>query len=384
MTLLLERTTRRSLHDLTFSELERELVAAGVRPAHTQTVWQALHRDTSVPLNEREDFLPPVRRWVEAALGEDGGFFLEAPEVTTEVASSDGLTTKFLLRLDDGQVIETVLMGYPGRFTACLSTQAGCAMGCVFCATGQMGFVRHLRAGEIVAQVRHVQRHLREAGQAPLRNLVLMGMGEPLHNYDAVMQALDIIIDTRCGAHIGPARISVSTVGVVPGILRLAEEKRTFNLAVSLHGATEEDRSALVPASKRWPLADVMAACRSYNASTGQRVFFGWTLIAGRNDSPEQAAKLVELLRGLDSHVNLIPLNPTDGYDGDTTRTPAVLAFQSVLQAGGIPCTIRQRRGIDVAAGCGQLKAAKREKPVRAVQAITNPERALGVERPAT
>jgi 23S rRNA (adenine2503-C2)-methyltransferase len=264
--------------------------------------------------------------------------------------------------LKDGQEVESVLMGFPGRFTACLSTQAGCAMGCTFCATGQMGFVRHLRPGEIVAQVLHCRRALKESGEGEsLRNLVLMGMGEPLHNFESVMAALEIIADTR-GLNIGPSRITISTVGVVPGILRLAEENRPYNLAVSLHGATEEERSALVPASRRWSLAELIAACRTYGTKTGRRIFFEWTLIDGTNDSPEQARRLGALLQGIDAHVNLIPLNPTQGFGGRETTAEAAHRFQQILQEMGFPSTLRQRRGIDVAAGCGQLKAAKRAR----------------------
>jgi 23S rRNA (adenine2503-C2)-methyltransferase len=262
--------------------------------------------------------------------------------------------------MSDGQTVETVVMGYPGRFTGCVSTQAGCAMGCVFCATGQMGFVRHLRPGEIVAQVLHAQRELRSRGEAGLRNLVLMGMGEPLHNYDAVMTALEIISDNG-GLNIGPRHISISTVGVVPGILRLAAERRPYHLAVSLHGATEEERSALVPASRRWPLAELIAACRTYCETTGRRIFFEWTLIAGTNDSVEQARRLTALLQGLRAHVNLIPLNPTHGFAGAASASEAAESFQRTLRDGGFPSTIRQRRGIDVAAGCGQLRAEKRQ-----------------------
>jgi 23S rRNA (adenine2503-C2)-methyltransferase len=344
---------QRPIYDLSFAALEGELSAAGVRPVHARALWRALHREDAGEIETREDFLPPLRRWVGERLGAGHAFDATLPPIIKETASSDGLTRKFLLRLRDGNTIETVLMGYPGRHTACVSTQAGCAMGCVFCATGQMGFTRHLRAGEIVAQVLQCRRAL---GGPGLRNLVLMGMGEPLHNYDAVMAALEIISDRR-GINIGPARISISTVGVIPGILRLAREQRPYSLAVSLHGASEEERSALVPASRRWPLADLIAACREYGRVTGRRIFFEWTLIAGRNDSTETASRLAALLAGIDAHINLIPLNPTGSYAGAATSAEAVQAFQGVLREAGFPATIRQRRGIDVAAGCGQLSA---------------------------
>ncbi len=267
------------------------------------------------------------------------------------------MTRKYLLKLQDRQTIETVVMGYPGRFTACLSTQAGCAMGCVFCATGQMGFVRHLRAGEIVAQVLHAQRTLRARGEAGLRNLVLMGMGEPLHNYDAVMTALEIVTDTR-GLGLGPNRVSISTVGVVPGILRLAQEPKPYRLAVSLHAANQAERAALVPSAARWPLDELIEACRKYCAETRRRIFFEWTLIEGKNDSADHAAEVANLLHGIDGHVNLIPLNPTSCFEG--AASGRAMEFQRVLRKAGVPSTVRQRRGIDVAAGCGQLRAERR------------------------
>jgi 23S rRNA (adenine2503-C2)-methyltransferase len=350
--------TRTGVHELSFGRLEEALVGADLKPIHAGALWRALYADLT-PAEDCTGFLPPLQRWVDGALRAPGAPLRpELPQVVADLESSDGYTRKFLLKLADGQTVETVLMGFRGRHTACLSTQAGCAMGCVFCATGQMGFVRHLTPGEIVSQVMHAQRSLRAQGEAPLRNLVLMGMGEPLHNYDAVMEALEIVSDRR-GLNIGPTKITISTVGVVPGIVRMAAERRPYNLAVSLHGASEEERSALVPASRRWSLATLITACRDYVEATGKKIFFEWTLIEGKNDSPRQAEALAELLRGMHAHVNLIPLNPTMRFDGTASGNVAVEEFQQVLCAAGIPSTVRQRRGIDVAAGCGQLRAEK-------------------------
>lgn len=352
MTLTTDNST--SLYDLTFSDLENRLVMDGVRPVHTSSIWRALHREFVTDLHRHPGFLPPVNNWLNQHFNID--FRIDDPEVVASIKSSDGYTRKLLLRLNDGQEVETVIMGYPGRFTACLSTQAGCAMGCVFCATGQMGFSRNLHPGEIVAQVVHAQRLLQSNGESGLRNIVLMGMGEPLANYDSVLQALNIISDAR-GANISPSRISISTVGVVPGIRRLAEEKHPFNLMVSLHAVSDEERAALVPVNRRWPLADLIEACKAYAAQTDRRILFGWTLIGGHNDTPDIAARLVELVRGIDAHINLILLNPTQGFNSQECAPAAAETFQAIIQKAGIPCTIRQRRGIDVDAGCGQLRA---------------------------
>jgi 23S rRNA (adenine2503-C2)-methyltransferase len=276
--------------------------------------------------------------------------------VANELHSSDGFTRKYLLTLGDGARIETVLMRFTGRVTACVSSQVGCAMGCVFCATGQMGFQRQLTVSEIVAQALHVQRLLRASGDR-LRNLVLMGMGEPLHNYDAVMKAADILRDSS-GLALGARKITLSTVGVIPGIIRMADEARPVHLAVSLHAATAEERAALIPVARRWPLDELMAACRYYVQKLDRRIFFEWALIEGKNDSAEQAHAVGRLLKGMPAQVNLIPLNPTSGYDGAPGQAGAAKQFQTILAEYGLPSTVRQRRGIDIAAGCGQLAVA--------------------------
>lgn len=343
-----------NLLDLDFEELSARLEADGVRSANARPLWRALHRgDTGVPRGT-PDVPPSARKWLEAHVGVDA--LVDDPAVSADIRSGDGRTRKLLLRLADGHEIETVIMGYPGRFTACLSSQVGCAMGCVFCATGQMGFVRHLRPGEIVVQALAAQRLLRADGEAGLRNLVVMGMGEPLHNYDGVIHALKILSDRR-GLGIAESRISVCTVGIAPEIYRLARENHPYNLAVSLHATNDKERTALVPVNSRWPIAEILDACRFYSKTTGRKVFFGWTLIAGKNDTPEHARQVAALLAGMKAHVNLIPLNPTDGYDGQTSEDSAAVEFSEIVQKAGIPCTIRQRRGIDVAAGCGQLRS---------------------------
>ncbi|MCA9952321.1 MAG: 23S rRNA (adenine(2503)-C2)-methyltransferase, partial [Anaerolineales bacterium] len=200
-----------------------------------------------------------------------------------------------------------------------------------------------------------ISRFLRTKGET-LRNIVLMGMGEPLHNYDATMTAMDIVMDPK-GLSIAPKHITLSTVGLVPGIKRLAAEERPFRLAVSLHGATDAERQALIPPARRWPLAELMAACHTYSQKRNRRIFFEWTLIEGKNDTPTQAHTLGKLLQGMHAHVNLIPLNPTHGYVGLPTDQAIVKQFQAILTSYGLPSTVRQRRGIDIAAGCGQLRA---------------------------
>ena len=374
------RATPTNLYGFTREELRAQFVRWELNPVHVGRLWNYLYLE----LARTFDAMPELPARVVKRLAAETSIGSLATAVETD--STDGFTRKYLLTLADGQRIETVLMRFNGRVTACISSQVGCAMGCVFCATGQMGYTRHLTPGEIVAQAVHVARALRHeggAGTSPLvihgagrtagsaahkstsphhqhrlRNVVLMGMGEPLHNYDAVMHAIDILRDPN-GLALAAERITLSTVGVVPGILRLAEEKRPLHLAVSLHAATQPARAALVPAAKKWPLEELMAACRTYSEKTGRRIFYEWTLIEGENDSVDDARAVGRLLRGLPAQVNLIPLNPTSGYQGTPGRSEAAKRFQKILvDEFNLPSTVRQRRGIDIAAGCGQLAAA--------------------------
>ena len=343
-----------NLYDLTREQLRLQLVRWELNPVHVARLWNYLYIELAASLDAMPELPPKLRARLAAETQ------LGILPTALETASSDGFTHKYLLALHDAEKIETVLMRFTGRVTACVSSQVGCAMGCVFCATGQMGYTRHLSPGEIVAQAVHVARALRTARDPQrLRNIVLMGMGEPLHNYDAVMTAIDILRD-ETGLALGAERITLSTVGVVPGILRLATEKRPLHLAVSLHAATQAERAALVPAAKKWPLDELMAACRTYSETTGRRIFYEWTLIEGKNDSEAHARAVGELLRGLSAQVNLIPLNPTSGYAGAPTRSEAAKRFQKILaEEFRLPSTVRQRRGIDIAAGCGQLAVAE-------------------------
>jgi len=273
--------------------------------------------------------------------------------VETEQHSRDG-TRKRLWRCADGSLIESVLMPYADkRRTACISSQVGCAMGCTFCATGQMGFKRDLSEAEIFEQAARFSAELK-AKDERLSNVVFMGMGEPFRNYDAVIGVTKRLM-SELG--IGARHITISTVGLAPQVRRFADEGLEVSLAISLHEANDARRSAIMPVNRRYDLEELLDACRYYVRQSGRRISFEWALIAGQNDDAASARELAELLQGLKCHVNLIPLNPTKGFDGRPTSLPDADKFIDVLGRRGIPATVRVRRGIDIDAGCGQLKA---------------------------
>jgi 23S rRNA (adenine2503-C2)-methyltransferase len=344
-----------SLLDISLEHLTQRLETWGEPQFRAQQIWQAIYHDLATSPDEITTLPKLLREKLKAE------FTLGSLSPAAEARSSDGQTRKRLFRLPDGKSIEAVLMGYEKRRTTCISTQAGCAMGCVFCATGQMGFRRHLRAGEIVEQVLWFARELKAKGDR-LTNIVVMGMGEPFHNYEATMAAVDRLNDPA-GFNFGARRITLSTVGLAPMIERFAAERRQVNLAVSLHAATDELRSELLPINKKYPLDVLFEAVRKYYALTKRRVTFEWALIQGKNDTAAQARALADLAVGLPCHVNVIPLNPTRDYAGQATTRERAAAFKAALESCGLPCTIRVRRGIDINAGCGQLAVEEQTVP---------------------
>lgn len=308
-------------------------------------VWRGLHVHGTDP-SEWTD-LPKALR---ARLAEEMPTAL-AP--AAESVSDDGQTIKWLFTLHDGRQIETVLMLYPDRATVCISSQAGCAMACSFCATGQAGFDRHLGVGEIIEQV-IIARRRAAAVDRRLSNVVFMGMGEPFANYDRVLTAVRRI---NADIGLGARHLTLSTVGIVPGIRRLADEDLAVNLAVSLHVANDRERDEIVPINRRYPLAELADACAHHVETTGRRLSFEWAMIADVNDTDRHADELAAYARPLRAHVNLIPLNPTPGYPVRGTPAARVREFADRLADLGVNATIRRTRGTDIDAACGQLRA---------------------------
>ena len=290
-------------------------------------------------------------------LAEAGYTLGEATEVRRAV-SDDGETTKLLLRMAQGTLIESVLMQYRAvgahpRSTVCVSTQAGCAMGCVFCATGQMGFERNLKAEEVMAQVLHIAATLRTRGEH-VTNIVFMGMGEPLANYAETIRSVRLLTHPRAFG-LGQRHITISTVGLIHAIDRLAAEDLQVGLAISLHAPNDELRQRLVPTASPSSVGDLMSAARRFFKRTGRRITFEYALMDGVNDSPELAAQLAALLRGNGTHVNLIPVNPTAGGFQRPARS-RVLEFERILREAGVNCTVRVEKGSEISAACGQLR----------------------------
>ena len=340
-----------TLLDLPFAALRDRLIELGQPAYRAEQIWRAVYRDLVFSYGEITTLPARLRDELEARLP------IGRPVPGAEMESPDRGTRKTLLRLSDGEAIETVAMRYADRRTACVSTQVGCAMDCRICATGRGGLTRDLTAGEIVGQVLHVARDLRQAGER-LTNVVYMGMGEPFANYDATLASIRLLNDPR-GFGLGARSFTVSTVGIVPGIERFAAEGLQVNLAVSLHAANDELRSRLLPINRTYPLGPLLRACRQYVGRTNRRVTFEVALIDGINDAPSHARELADLLDGLLCHVNLIPFNPVPGTDWTRSPDERVGRFSRVLEEHDVPVTVRVSRGIDIQAGCGQLRTRR-------------------------
>lgn len=340
-------TTRYDLDRAAFAD-----VLDGEPRYRVDQVWEGLYTHFADPTDITN--LPKALR---ARLAED---LPAALTMATESVSDDGDTVKWLWTLDDGSAVETVLMHYPERSTVCVSSQAGCAMACSFCATGQAGFERHLTVGEIVEQVVTAARVARTGGRR-LSNVVFMGMGEPLANYDTMWAAVERI---HGAVGLSARHITVSTVGVVPGIERLTGESLPVNLAVSLHAANDDLRDELVPLNRTYPIERLLAACAEYVDATHRRLSFEWAMIDGVNDRELDVAQLADAARTVRAHVNLIPLNPTPGYPVRGSSPQRVREFRDGLRAAGVNATVRQNRGTEIDAACGQLRANHEATPV--------------------
>jgi 23S rRNA (adenine2503-C2)-methyltransferase len=336
---------RSDLAELERSALESALDARAHERFHARQIFRWLYRRGVTDVEAMTD----LSRDLRATLARD--FTIATPELVHRETSSDG-TEKFLLRLADGRHIESVFIPDTPSMTFCISTQVGCAMACAFCLTGKMGLVRNLTAGEIVGQVRVL------AGALGMRdkafNIVLMGMGEPLHNYDETMKALRILTDEH-GFAMPPRRITLSTVGLLPALERLAREPVMPNLAISLHAPTDALRAELVPLNKKYGIADIIAACQRFPLRKRSRITFEYVLLAGVNDSPDDARRLAKLLTGVKSKVNLIPLNAAPGIPFERPTDMAIDRFAKVLADRGLIVSVRKSRGRDIRAACGQL-----------------------------
>jgi 23S rRNA (adenine2503-C2)-methyltransferase len=360
--------SRPGLSGLPDGELEKWLAAEDQPAYRVRQIRDAIWRTNAHDAGELLTLPAPVRGRLDKAFRVD-------TIIENEVKVSDGgMTEKTLHLLSDGALIESVLMHYPARgfggqgrpmhrerHTLCISSQAGCAVGCPFCATGELGFGRDLETAEILDQVRHAARRLAASGKR-LTNIVFMGMGEPLLNLNRVLESVAILADPR-GFGLGARHVVVSTSGVVPGIRRLTALGPQFTLAISLHAARDPLRDVLVPLNRRWPVAEVVAAARDHARVTGRRVSYEYVMISGVNDTDVDADALARLLRGDLAHVNLIPMNPVAHTPWAASPPDRVAAFAARVRQGGIGVTIRANRGQDAGAACGQLAADRAGEP---------------------
>jgi 23S rRNA (adenine2503-C2)-methyltransferase len=341
-----------NLTELEKPGLEAALAARGHKRFHARQIFGWIYQRGVVDAAAMTDLPLALRTTLETE------FSLTTPTVVERQRSSDG-TEKFLLRLSDGRLIESVFIPDTPAMTFCVSTQVGCAMACAFCLTGKMGLVRNMTAGEIVGQVRVLANALDLRGKA--FNIVLMGMGEPLHNYDETMKALRIVADEH-GFALPPKRVTLSTVGLLPALERLAREPVMPNLAISLHAPSDPVRAELVPLNKKYGVGEIVEACKRFPVRKRSRITFEYVLLAGVNDSPDAARQLAKLLAGVKSKVNLIPLNAAAGIPFDRPSDAAINQFAKVLADRGLTVSVRKSRGRDIRAACGQLIVEGQQK----------------------
>ena len=335
---------KKSISSLTLPVLQQELVAAGHPSFRAKQVYSWLHQHRVTDFSAMTNLPKNMQSWLSE------NYSIDVLTTARKQVSRDG-TVKYLFRLADGNCVESVLMFYEYGASICLSTQVGCRMGCRFCASTQTGRVRNLTAGEIAAEIYAAQADTDKR----ISHIVLMGIGEPLDNYDEVMSFLRIVTSPE-GLNIGMRNISLSTCGLVPMIDRLAQEKLQLTLSVSLHAPNDMLRSSMMPVNDSYPVKTLIAACRRYQKITGRRISFEYSMVKGVNDSAEHADELAALIRGMGAHVNLIPINPVDGSPYSATDARNVQRFQKLLEDRGINATIRRRLGTDISAACGQLR----------------------------
>ena len=337
-----------SIYDLSMNDLQDYLSEKGLKPFHARQIFRWLYDKRISDFDAMSD----ISKKLIEQLRED--FSIKPLKIVTSQTSKDG-TMKFLFEMDDGALVESVLMVFDYGFSACLSSQVGCNMGCAFCASGLLKKQRDLSAGEIVGQALMIQRQLDLRGER-LGNIVIMGTGEPFDNYDNVMKALSIINDPY-GLEIGSRHISISTCGLVPGIMRFGKEQLQYNLAISLHAPNDELRDSLMPVNKAYPLNELFKALKEYSQLNNRRLTFEYLLLKGVNDQDIHARQIRELLKGLNAYINLIPYNTVKEKDFQSSSEEDALRFYDLLKKNGVAVTLRQKKGDDIDAACGQLRA---------------------------
>ena len=337
-----------SIYGLSLNDLQDYLTDKGFKPFHARQIFKWLYDKRITEFDSMTD----ISKKLIEQLKQD--FSIELLNIKTSQTSRDG-TMKFLFELEDGALVESVLMVFDYGFSACLSSQVGCNMGCAFCASGLLKKQRDLKASEIVSQALMIQREL-DKREGRLGNIVVMGTGEPFDNYDNVMKALSIINDPY-GLEIGSRHISISTCGVVPGILRFSREQLQYNLAISLHAPNDELRSELMPINRAYPLNELIAALKEYSKLNNRRLTFEYLLLKGVNDQKIHVKQIKELLSGLNAYINLIPYNTVKEKDFISSSEEDALAFYDLLKKSGVAVTLRQKKGDDIDAACGQLRA---------------------------